>query len=206
MWYGGLHVENCMWHVLYDMWDLSYGEFRVWHGGFAGSRRILDGDTATHCNTPQHTATHRNTPQHTTTPCNTLRHTATHCIHAGFRVTCTVCHMEISTRDTRTHTRTRTSTRTCTSWHDSSTHTCHVFCFLDGRQILRIYDMTQKITRATCLVQTCMGWLWLVGSIKLQVSFAKEPYKGDNILQKRPIILSILLTEATQYTWLRYWL
>jgi len=23
---------------------------------------------------------------------------------------------------------------------------------------------------------TCMGWLWLVGSIKLQVSFAKEPY------------------------------
>ena len=39
-----------------------------------------------------------------------------------------------------------------------------------------------------------MGWLWLVGSIKLWVSFAKEPYKTDNILQKRPIILSILLT------------
>ena len=33
-----------------------------------------------------------------------------------------------------------------------------------------------------------MGWLWLVGSLKLQVSFAKEPYKRDNILQKRPII------------------
>ena len=32
---------------------------------------------------------------------------------------------------------------------------------------------------------------------KLQVSFAKEPYKRDNILQKRPIILSILLTVAT---------
>jgi len=29
----------------------------------------------------------------------------------------------------------------------------------------------------------------LVGSLKLQVSFAKEPYKRDNILQKRPIIL-----------------
>jgi len=42
-----------------------------------------------------------------------------------------------------------------------------------------------------------MGWLWLVGSIKLQVSFAKEPYKIDDILQKRPIILSILLTVAT---------
>ena len=42
-----------------------------------------------------------------------------------------------------------------------------------------------------------MGWLQLVGSIKLQVSFAKEPYKRDDILQKRPIILSILLTVAT---------
>jgi len=33
-----------------------------------------------------------------------------------------------------------------------------------------------------------MGWLRLVGSLKLQVSFAKEPYKRDDILQKRPII------------------
>ena len=33
-----------------------------------------------------------------------------------------------------------------------------------------------------------MGWLWLVGSIKLWVSFAKELYKRDYILQKRPII------------------
>ena len=42
-----------------------------------------------------------------------------------------------------------------------------------------------------------MGWIWSVGSIKVQVSFAKEPYKRDDILQKRPIILSILLTVAT---------
>ena len=36
---------------------------------------------------------------------------------------------------------------------------------------------------------TChnMGWLPFVGSFKLHVSFAKEPYKRDNILQKRPI-------------------
>ena len=34
-----------------------------------------------------------------------------------------------------------------------------------------------------------MGWLWLVGSIKLNVSFAKEPNKRDNILQKRPRML-----------------
>ena len=46
---------------------------------------------------------------------------------------------------------------------------------------------------------SAMGWLRAVGSIKLQVSFAKEPYKRDDILQKRPIILSILLTVATPY-------
>ena len=30
-----------------------------------------------------------------------------------------------------------------------------------------------------------MGWLRLAGSLKLQVSFAKEPYKRDYILQKK---------------------
>ena len=36
-------------------------------------------------------------------------------------------------------------------------------------------------------VSHIMGWLRLVGSLQLQVSFAKEPYKRDYILQKRPI-------------------
>jgi len=40
-----------------------------------------------------------------------------------------------------------------------------------------------------CPLYGCMGWLRLVGSLKLQVSFAKEAYKRDDILQKRPIIL-----------------
>jgi len=44
-----------------------------------------------------------------------------------------------------------------------------------------------------------MGWLRLVGSLKLQVSFAKEAYKRDDILQKRPIILRRLLIVATPY-------
>ena len=43
---------------------------------------------------------------------------------------------------------------------------------------------------------THMGWLQLVGSIQLEVSFAKEPYKRDDILKKKPIIESILLTVA----------
>jgi len=44
-----------------------------------------------------------------------------------------------------------------------------------------------------------MGWLRLLGSIKWYVSSAKERYKRENILQKRPIIWSILLTVATPY-------
>jgi len=44
-----------------------------------------------------------------------------------------------------------------------------------------------------------MGWLRIVASIKLSVSFTKEPYKRDNILQKRPLILSILLNVATPH-------
>ena len=44
-----------------------------------------------------------------------------------------------------------------------------------------------------------MGWLRLVGSLKLQVSFAKEPCKRDYILQKRPMILRSVLMVATPY-------
>jgi len=44
-----------------------------------------------------------------------------------------------------------------------------------------------------------MGWLRLVGSLNLQVSFAKEPYKRDYILQKRPANLRSLLSVAAPY-------
>jgi len=44
-----------------------------------------------------------------------------------------------------------------------------------------------------------MGWLQLVGSIKLQVSFAEYSLFYRALLQKRPIIFSILLTQATPY-------
>jgi len=64
------------------------------------------------------------------------------------------------------------------------------------------YVCMRESTRARTHLSVCMilmWWLWLVGSIKLQVSFSKKPYKRDNILQKRPIILAILLTVATPY-------
>ena len=44
-----------------------------------------------------------------------------------------------------------------------------------------------------------MGWRRSVGSIKLQVTFAEYRLLVRALLQKRPIILSILLTEATPY-------
>jgi len=56
---------------------------------------------------------------------------------------------------------------------------------------------TQSETQCTTHVRDNMGWLRLVGSLKLYVSFAKEPYKRDNILTKRPIILRSLLIVAT---------
>ena len=59
---------------------------------------------------------------------------------------------------------------------------------------------TTKRYHLSFAFQGDMRWLWLVASTKLYVSFAKEAYKRDDILQKRPIILSILLTVATTYT------
>ena len=44
-----------------------------------------------------------------------------------------------------------------------------------------------------------MGWLRLVPSFKLQVSFVEYRLFYRVLLQKRPIILSILLTTATPY-------
>ena len=59
---------------------------------------------------------------------------------------------------------------------------------------------------STSAVLYTMGWLRLVGFRSfLQKSpiktglFAEEPYKKDDILQKRPVILRSLLIVATPY-------
>ena len=49
-------------------------------------------------------------------------------------------------------------------------------------------DLHTDDGRVTRVDESHVGWLRSVGSIKLQVSFAKEPYKRDYILQKRRII------------------
>jgi len=63
---------------------------------------------------------------------------------------------------------------------------------------MRLYSGSD-VALARALSRVIMRWLRLVGSLKLQVSFAKEPYNRDDILQKRPIILRSLLIVATPY-------
>jgi len=45
---------------------------------------------------------------------------------------------------------------------------------------------TEGLDECAGKVERHIGWLQAVGSLKLYVSFAKEPYKRDYILQKRP--------------------
>ena len=57
-----------------------------------------------------------------------------------------------------------------------------------------IYKHTNAYTDTTSRYPIC--WLRPIGSLKVQVSFTKEMYKKDNILQKKPIILRSLLVAA----------
>ena len=67
----------------------------------------------------------------------------------------------------------------------TSGHFCNVDIVHCMFYVIHIYD------------NSGMWWLRLVGSSTLLVSFAKQPSKGDDILQKRPVILRSLLIVAT---------
>jgi len=64
-----------------------------------------------------------------------------------------------------------------------------VYTYIHKHVCIYVYAYSSSSTRS-------MGWLRLVGSLKLYVSFAKEPCKRDYILQKRPVILRSLLNVA----------
>ena len=78
--------------------------------------------------------------------------------------------------------------------------------YIETIQIYRHHINMQVHTYIdVCVSMTCLlmyrqcsygGWLQSVGSIKLQVSFAEYRLFYSALLQKRPIILSILLTKA----------
>jgi len=60
-------------------------------------------------------------------------------------------------------------------------------------------DSQEYLSQNQLSTEFPMAWLRFVGSLKLYVSFAKEPYKRDDLLQKRPTILRSLLIVATPY-------
>ena len=61
---------------------------------------------------------------------------------------------------------------------------------------MNVYVCVYELCVHVCM-WCAMGGLHVVGSLKLYVSFAKEPYERDDILQKRPIILRSLLFVAS---------
>jgi len=63
------------------------------------------------------------------------------------------------------------------------------------RALLRKMTYEDKVSYESA--PPCMRWLRLAGSLKTEVCFAKEPYKRDDILQKRPIFSRSLLIIAT---------
>jgi len=120
--------------------------------------------------------------KHTTNPHNTLTHTTNSHNKLAQQNRHNTLTQHIDTQHTHT-----TNSHT-TNWHNpaqgiSFNHTC-----------------PPESVKTMCQFElgfTTMGWLRLVGFLKLQVSFAKEPFKGHYILQKRPIILWSLLIVAT---------
>ena len=78
----------------------------------------------------------------------------------------------------------------------------HICIYVYTYMYICVHRSAGCATRYTTMSQSVscdMGWLRLVGSLKLQLSFAKEPYKRDDILQKRPVNLRGLLIVATPY-------
>ena len=64
---------------------------------------------------------------------------------------------------------------------------------------LASYLWSLSVWRLSFMSWCCMGWLQLVGSFKLQVSFAEYTLFYRALLQKRPIVSRSLLIEATPY-------
>jgi len=104
---------------------------------------------------------------------------------------------------TRTHTHTQTQAKKLIIYTRMYTHvhayTCVCVCVCMHVCVCACVCMCVWVHVYACVcVCVCMHsgrhlsrmkWLRSVGFLKLQVSFAKEPYARDDILQKRPITL-----------------
>ena len=182
--------------------------------------------TAAHYNTLQHTATHCNTQQHTATRCNTLQHTATHCNTLQHTTTQSLEHFhDTSALDARISDvydfldcdQSGALSKVCNNPHARAPYLHQRTPYLYKRALSLCNNSRARAPylhqRAPYLHQRAphlnkeedwfdcdqsMG-LQLVWSIQLLVSFAEYRLLCRALLQKKPVILSILLTEATPY-------
>jgi len=79
---------------------------------------------------------------------------------------------------------------------------CHMYMFVYKYIRIQICFDTCMCVYIQKQSQEHMGWLRLAGSLRLQVSFAECSLFYRALLQKRPIILRSLLTEATPYQYI----
>ena len=161
------------------------------YGGFDDSCRNTLQHTATHCSALQRTATHCNTLQHTAICCNILQHTATHC-------------------NTLQHTAPH-----CNKANAPSLQKTPVLCWKGALFFLDTFARSKGMTDTSAAPKMSehilannaakcvrsMGCLRLVGSLKLQVSFAEYSLFYRDILRKRPMFLGSLLIVDTPHKW-----
>jgi len=108
---------------------------------------------------------------------------------------CLYTHIHIHTHIYK-HTHTHKYTNTHTHTH---THTQTHFCCSRGICKKNTREKRSRKRVKSLAQPSHMGWLRLVGSLKLQVSFAEFHLFYRALLQKRLIILRSLLVEATPY-------
>jgi len=127
--------------------------------------------------------------QHTATYCNTMQHTSSSDDLRG-RTSCgPYCNI---LQHTATHCNTLHLQMTYEEQHRVDTMFFHAFNPKHLRICIGYHAPKEFLLHH-------MGWLRLVGSLKLQVSFAEHHLFDRALLQKRPVILRSLLIVATPY-------
>jgi len=161
-----------------------------------------------------HSATHCNTLQHTATHCNTLQHTTTHrsyknkreifaawidalkIVHVHWDMVIWMLHLYLYVCGNVFKCKCVTYTlNPITCVYTLFAYTLYWITYVCTCEKTVQVHRDVVIWKLHLYLQVCVTVLLMY----LYVSFAKEPFKTDNILKKRPIIPLILLTVATPY-------
>ena len=133
----------------------------------------------------------------TATRCISRCSTATRCItlnHAATIVNIFAIHCSTLKHNTLQHTATHCNTLQHTATHCNTQ--CNTLSHPGGHTRRRKRNSRNDGRHSTyCHCSRYVVCVWR----KLKVSFVKQPYKRDHILQKRPIILRSILIVATPY-------